>query len=187
MMDNLKRKNEEPSLWDKLSDNILLAKDFERIVILSPQECTERLLQLNNPRNWYLDGSRAVAEVTEVGDQSYDFEVRMERGGRGGYHSTAKMAGVILIDQGSEKTFIRAKLTLDSHSLALAVGIPLLGVVLYIFSPHIFPQVCIPLAFLSLGPLIGLITAIIDSSTLYNRIFDMFPKESKLKKQKHDE
>jgi hypothetical protein len=186
-MDKPKRKNEEPGFWDKLSDSILLAKSFERELDLSPQECTERLLQLNNPRNWYLDSTRAAVEISEVYDQTYDFEVRIERKQRSGYQSTAKMAGVILIDKGSEKTLIRAKMIMDSHFIALAAGVVFLAIGLYIFSPHIFPEVCPPLVIFSIFPLISLITEIIDSSTLYNRIFDTFPKESKAKKKKNDE
>ena len=60
-MDKPKRKNDEPSRWDRFLDIVLLAKPFVWEVDLSPEECVEKLRALQKaPAGFPLPGGQAV-------------------------------------------------------------------------------------------------------------------------------
>lgn len=185
MIDNLKRKNEEPSLWDKLSDNVLLAIPFEWKVIWPPEQCAERLSSLSTRR-----GSRTYVEMNEVYDQIYEFEVLSEG---------TQARGVIYLDQALEKTIIKGEIRLGNSVISVPVlllaATGFAAILLFSFSvvaPHIVSTsllvCCVPaLPLFIYSVFVMRRQGIYARDQLYDLFTETFPIEEKLKKKKHDE
>ncbi len=183
MIDKPKPKREEPTLWDKLSDLVLLAMPFERELDISPEECAEKLKTLSHPKPWFINRIHTAVEITQISDSICDFELRTEREQNEVYlYTTSIMKGVIFRDEAIEKTVIRGKMRLESSFAPLGIGIVVLAFVGLVL-PDIIPVFCVPFVIVGFLFVINFTRSVMDSSSLYNRMFDLFPKADKLKKK----
>src|ERR1041385_3954214 len=110
MMDKPKRKNDEQSVWSKLADIILLAKPFEYEVDWSPEECAQRLSKMSTPKDRFLGKRGFEPKINVVDDQIYGFEISikpLENAGQPYLFASANSIGVILKDEGIQKTIVR--------------------------------------------------------------------------------
>jgi hypothetical protein len=79
-----------------LGDIVLFTELFEIEVILSPEECIQRLRNLEQPRKGWLIGatSRKIV-INPIANGAYDFDLRIMRYGRGADYTSVKAVGRI--------------------------------------------------------------------------------------------
>ncbi|MEO8393670.1 MAG: hypothetical protein ABI700_11830 [Chloroflexota bacterium] len=95
-----------------MSDLLLFARFFEFSLDMTLQDSVDRLMSLTQPQTGFLNASRRTVEVQKADEETYTFEIRVQRYSRGFTDFTnAKCVGLVFKEQKSEGTFIQGKIT----------------------------------------------------------------------------
>lgn len=111
----------ESPLWDKL----LFPYQFEMNVDMPLQECIGRLMSLTQPKEGFWYPSNREVWTEKVSDNAVDFEIHLNRYGRGMSWTSGKCAGVVFRDSWSGKTVIKGQFTVGKLVLII-LGFPIL-------------------------------------------------------------
>lgn len=171
-MEKPKRKNNEPSRWDRFLETVLLAKPFVWEVDLSLEECAEQLQKAAKPKNWIFTSRKL--KVNAVQPQIYDFEIALISRSL----TTAQAKGSIVID--NEKTIISGRVKLGTAVLGLPLFFAMIALICVpiMTYPRDFKLVlagvefCIFMVFLAY-----LAVGTSDHATLYDLLRDTFSPE----------
>jgi hypothetical protein len=185
-MEKPKRKNDEPDFYDKVFDFLLLAKSFEFEVDWTPEETSERLRMLAKSKTGFLLPIDRETKILKAVDDTYDFEIRVNRYGRGVIYNTAKAAGKVLLDNGIEKTVVRGKI-----ELGITVPFDFLGVIFsIILILHQLISAIRDVGFAFVFLAIWLFYSLLfkrDYRRLHELLHNTFSAENEPKKKKNDE
>jgi hypothetical protein len=184
MMDKPKRKNEEQGLWGALVDAVLLARSFEYELDGTPAQWAKQLEKRKAFQRGFLKVLSQDVVVTQVHDQTYDFQIEMRGYGRNVRYSTARAGGSIMVDKGIEKTIVRGKIRLGGVILVGLAAILLEIVVILTLLPEVFELFCFLMLFIG-AQVAFLLLQITDYGKLYYLIRETFAPDEK--KKKHDE
>jgi hypothetical protein len=123
-MDTSKHKKQGITTWTLLWRKLLLAQRFEIETELSSEECASQLRSLSHPVKGFFNPMSREIKVEQNYD-TYDFEVRTKRYGRGMSYTSASARGTVVPDEALDKTVIRAEVRVSMWHLSL-IALPLL-------------------------------------------------------------
>lgn len=122
--DNSKHKRHKVTTRTRLWRILLLTKRFDIETELSLEECVLRLRSLSQPTRGFLDRTRREVDITR-NDDTYEFTVRAMRYREATPYTTASASGVIVPNEGLDKTVVRGEAELSAtHLICIAVLLP---------------------------------------------------------------
>ncbi|MEO8393671.1 MAG: hypothetical protein ABI700_11835 [Chloroflexota bacterium] len=171
-MSNQLQPNTARSLWDK----VLFAYPFQITVNKPLQACLDLLSGLSQPSSGFLKSLNRTVQLQKTDEESYKFKIRVNRYGGGAAIASVKCTGVVFRDSLSDRTVIKAKMTVAKYVIMTCVYVLLLTFFMPLFLHVPFPYSIgfLLLCTVSLGVLWLQVRS--DYRKLQALIDDAFPK-----------